>query len=161
MPTPVPRRRLAPESIMRVRPFALLLALTLVACGAETPLSPELTELEEAQARWAVAGVDDYSMQLLRSCECLPSGTAEIEVVDGEIVSITWVGTPPGENVIPFTATVEGLFALIREELAEEPDRMVVTYDEDDGHPLTIAVDRYLEIADDEYSIAVTSLTRR
>lgn len=98
-----------------------------------------LAALDQARARWASAGITDYSYSIVEACECdeETSGPRRIVVQSGEVVATTWFGTP--SSVEGFT--VEQLFDQIETELYRPDTQNAVIYDPDTGYPLEASLD--------------------
>ena len=105
---------------MRLRsliPLAIL-ALGLLAC--ESPLSSsERLRLAAGEEKWAARGYGDYSIEMRRSCFCLPevNAWARVEVVAGTVARVTLIDS--GEIITDsrrtYWSTVEQLFSTLRE----------------------------------------------
>jgi hypothetical protein len=128
----------------------LILALSLSACGGKS-------ELGENRAKWDLAEVTHYRFDLTISCFCpfMEIVPVTVEVKDGQIVSLTDVNGQPLADSFRATfeeaATVEGLFAIAAENLANA-DKVEIVYDAQYGFPASIVVDRIRMAADDEIS---------
>lgn len=133
----------------------LILALTLSACGTQS-------ELDKNRAKWDAKGVTHYRFELTISCFCpfFEVNPVTVDVKDGQIVSMTDAsGQPLGEQfrgTFGEAATVEGLFAIAEENLANA-DQVEVTYDAKYGFPASIVVDRIRLAMDDEISYYVNA----
>ena len=131
----------------------LILTLALSACGGQL-------ELDKNRARWDSAGVSHYRFELTISCFCpfMDVMPVTVEVKDGQIVSLTDVnGQPLADNfrdTFEKAATVEGLFAIAKENLSNA-DQVEVTYDAEYGFPVSIVVDRIKLAVDDEIAYYV------
>ena len=141
-----------------MRSSLLVLSCAALAACSSSPLEPEWDDLEEARFRWQEAGIADYSFELRRICECLGTGPVLIVVEDGVIVSTEWVGTPPAEPLVPFSATVDELLDLIGETLADEPARATASY-APAGYPIDVMFDLDETTADDEWGISIRAFT--
>ena len=118
----------------------LLLTVT-VACSSMT--APE-AGLADAERRWASQDIQDYSWVVSRACECLPqmSGPTRVVVRAGAVESRWFI---PGDEPLaePYTGLfrdVDGMFELIRDELARGTPIVDVTYDRVYGYPVRVAV---------------------
>lgn len=111
-----------------------------------------LAELEDAQARWAQAGLDDYRLQLRFLCFCAEDVTAPVIVTveDGVVTSVEWAEPqhPEGEPS-PERPTVDGLFEIARSAIGSS-DGVRIAYDPQYGYPLSVSIDPDEEINDDE-----------
>lgn len=111
-----------------------------------------LAELEDAQARWEEAGLDDYRLQLRFLCFCAEDVVAPVIVTveDGVVAGVEWAeaqhpdADPPQER-----PTVDGLFEIARDAIANA-DAVRIEYDPRYGYPLTLAIDPDESVNDDE-----------
>jgi len=92
---------------------AVTVAIVWVACGG----SADSRALASAQNAWQAASVDSYSFVYSRTCECddVTSGLKRVDVVDGEVVSVTYLadGKEQAVDVGEYGYTIEALFELI------------------------------------------------
>jgi len=105
---------------MRLRPLIPLAILGLGLMACESPLSSsERRLLAEGQAKWAARGYGDYSIEMRRSCFCLPEVTAwaRVEVMAGTVARVILIDS--GEIITDsrrtYWSTVEQLFSSLRE----------------------------------------------
>jgi hypothetical protein len=101
----------------------------------------ELSALEAAAERWADAGVDTYSYQLTIHAMATAefTGPFVVEIIDGEIVSVTRDGSP----VSPERARgyrVEQIFDMIRQAIVEGVE-VAVLYNQVLGYPVLVQID--------------------
>ena len=101
--------------------------------------SSAASELRLAKERWAISGPSDYQLRFERHCECLKSwaGPVDVTVEGGLVIAAMFEDTPAPDGA---ATTVEGLFAAIDEALADGVETEV-TYDPDDGHPVSVRLD--------------------
>ena len=121
----------------------LALILVLATTGASEcsvfSTAPD-ADLAAARSAWLRRGIDDYSITISRSCECLP-GMAEPAVVvvrDGLVESRTYVrtGLPVPAEFAHGYPSVEGLFDAIEAGLeAEGAGELSVDYHPVHGYP--------------------------
>ena len=125
------------------RSTLLALALVVTTTGASECSvfsSDPAASLAAARSVWQRRGIDDYSITISRSCECLP-GMAEPAVVvvrDGIVESRTYVrtGLPVPAQFAGGYPSVEGLFDAIEEGLAAEGNgELSVDYHPVYGYP--------------------------
>ena len=143
----------------RTTAAALALGLVMGACaqgGREAD-----TSLVDAEARWADAGITDYTLTVSYGCFCVRErvGPFEVTVAGGEVVEVRFEGEviEPTPGVTPVEVfTVEGLFAEVRAN--QDAARLTVEYD-DNGVPTLIEIDRLIEAIDDELTITASLST--
>ena len=138
-----------------------------VACGEE---SEQEREVGERWLRWSQQGISDYSMRLIRYCECPPPAydTMLVEVRDDAVTSARIVGPrprPPGV-VIPDTVPVSSFWVLTINQMfgelqraVDEADLVTVEYDDQFHYPRRIAIDWKRYIADEESGYQVVQFT--
>jgi hypothetical protein len=121
-----------------------------------------LIALKENRRKWEQLGFDQYQFRFQRTCFCVPEYTrpAILRVRDGRIEAAEYADTGEAVDVEHFGRyeTIEGLFALIREVIDQEADRIDVAYDEMFGYPTSLYIDRYAHMADEEQQIEVREL---
>jgi hypothetical protein len=101
----------------------------------------ELSALEEAVGRWAAAGVDTYSYELTIHAMATAdyTGPFAVEIIDGEIVSVTRDGSPVSPEVAA-GYRVEQIFDMIREAIAGDVE-VAVLYNQVLGYPVLVQID--------------------
>lgn len=150
-----------------------LLALLLAApgCGvtdaALAPGSPDalLDDLAFHRARWAAAGVRDYTYRLEVSCACPPALVKPVQVVvrEGRTVSVTYAddGSPALWTGFGDMDTVEELFRLVERAARERADYLAVEYETARalGYPVSAVIDPRHGTSGDQLEFIVPSLT--
>ena len=137
----------------------LLLALVLAACSAGTK-----SEYDTNLEKWQNANIDHYRFSLSVICFCpfTDKMPLNIEVQNGEIVSMTYAdGTPvPADDVqLEFFsryATIDRLFSELKTDLDGAADEVTVTYDPTYGFPTQVNLDRIKAAIDDELAVIVS-----
>ena len=134
---------------MKTNNIFLLFAIFLIGCNDDNPQNPQ-TDFETNLAKWEELDTSDYYFTQTISCYCteeyrLPK---EVRVVEETIVSIN------GENYNPEVhydfRTINGFFDFIEEKAKSDPSSFGVSYEEQYGFPIRIALDPVEQIADDE-----------
>ena len=141
----------------------LSLLLLVLVTGCSLFGSRTSNELSEAQARWAVAALNDYSFRLSIGCFCGYAGQYSIEVHDGEVVSIESIDEPyPGGSLDPARLTVDDLFEVLSRAVDNGADEILAEYDAELGYPRSINIDYYRDAVDDEisYNLIAFGITR-
>jgi hypothetical protein len=135
--------------------FLGLCLATLSACGS----GAEGVRLADARNTWTEAGINSYRYTLTIGCFCPPGlrGPVEIEVIDGRTIDVRFSAGAADVNREYFDRydTIEDLFAVIEEALAQSPDSAGIGYDNRYGFPHSISFDFEQEVADDEISYTV------
>lgn len=135
-----------------------VLAIILAACTGAS-------EYDQSLAKWQAADISHYRFQLFIGCFCpfAEDMPLTIEVLDGEVVSITSADGSPVETSDPSFgtydsyATIDRLFLELKANLSGEAEEVVVTYDPTYGFPVNIAIDRIKAAVDDELSLQVSN----
>ncbi|MSR20183.1 MAG: hypothetical protein EXR91_04285 [Gemmatimonadetes bacterium] len=132
--------------------YALAVAALMGVTGC-TDLGPELTDLEEARARWDGARPSSYVFAEERLCFCGPESRGPVRVRVQGTVAVERVYVDSGDPVPAAMAdqfpTVDGLFDIVASALAGDAHEVRVTYDPVLGVPTDFWID-YLEFAADE-----------
>lgn len=121
---------------------------------------PQLTDLQVARARWERSGIDDYAMTLRLVCFCGYVGPVRITVVNDVVVSRVDVESghplaPQYEGAFP---DIPALFDIAARALPTA-DQVELTFDAVYGYPRGAYVDRWIDMADDEYGWVVTAFS--
>jgi hypothetical protein len=124
------------------RRILLAAAIALTAGCGTGPFSPdESRALQQAEARWATAGLHHYTIEMRRLCFCPVETTewATVEVRDGAVIAATLLsGEPVPEALWTLRPPVPELFAQLR---APPPDwvrDVAAAYDPVTGLPTEI-----------------------
>lgn len=132
---------------------------TTVPTHVTTP-SGRIADLAAASAMWAAAGVRDYDLTVRRGCHCPTVGLVRVSVRSGAVVTTTVDPNPGQPERTPLSASAwpTSVEALFDEIVARQADSasVMVRYDQTNGVPLQINVDRIAEALDDEVSFRVT-----
>lgn len=136
----------------------LVLAIILAACTG-------VSEYDQSLAKWQDADISHYRFQLFIGCFCpfAEDMPLTIEVLDGEVVSITSADGSPVETTDPSFetynsyATIDRLFLELKANLSGEAEEVVVTYDPTYGFPVNISIDWIKAAVDDELSLQVSN----
>jgi hypothetical protein len=144
---------------LRLEALPLVLAAScLVACG-----SPGRSRQESSRALWSEEGPTSHQFTLRWICFCVPDFTrpTRITVRDGAIASATDEET--GMAVDPSTRrllTIDGLFDVIDDAYQRNAAQVDVTYDPNDGHPVSANIDYDKNAVDEELGFRVLDLQR-
>jgi hypothetical protein len=120
--------------------------------GAYPSPATSAYQLQKNREKWAAAGIDDYRYDIRNTCYCFMP-TSRVEVIDGEVVSVTNLHAPFSESGDP-GYTVPGLFDRIQAELDAAPDGLRATY-ANLGYPTSLSVDPDSNVIDEEYGWVV------
>jgi hypothetical protein len=120
----------------------------------------ESGENQGPQALWESQALDSYRYTLQVGCFCLVEMTkpVTIEVVDGEVASITYVedGSAADPQLFAPYDSIDKIFSTINEAEAQDPATLDVTYDETYGVPLSVNIDISEMIADEELYLTIS-----
>lgn len=141
--------------------FLFLLAACITREGAQSPTTAQ-NALATAQQQWQAQQIGSYRYGLAVSCFC-PEELRQpvvITVTAGETNAIvtTAGGAPVTAAFFDQYNTVDKLFALIQQAIAEGADEVAVTYDPTLGYPTEIKLDGSTQIADDERFLTISDL---
>lgn len=119
-------------------------------------------QLADARARWDQVGPDNYDYDVRWDCFCggLVGRWIEVSVRGNVVITARYAdtGLEVEPQYLPQVPTIAGLFDQVATIVAEDPDRLDVRYDSDDGHPVMLSVDRIHNAVDDEYSFQSRNL---
>ena len=150
------------------------IALTAIACGTDEPSSsptgtavPDSNSdaglLVEAQARWAGLNLGDYDFRMSWQCFCDSDFRApvDLEVRGGEITGGVYAPDSALTTVVDLSRyeTVDGLFDLIADAIAQEAHSIQATYHPEHGYPESVFIDYSLHTVDEESGFAITKVT--
>jgi len=131
---------------------ALLAAMAGAGCGS-SPFELSATAWESYRARWEAAGLTDYEYDFRRSCECIDTRPARIEVRSGRVAQVRYSDSGELTSTVQGYPTIDELFELIDEGIRAEAASMRVSYDQQLGYPTEIRIDFDPRVADDEIEI--------
>ena len=184
---PANNYRISKYSLLRgyIKSIAVIfLGMTLcglAACGGDKDTSSTQAPAEEAEAvveeassndiadevkankeKWLSHAVTDYQIEMQKLCFCAPDAVRLMifEVSHDEITSVRYADT--GEDVDPSLYnqynTIEGLFALVEQALAKDPEYLSIAYNDDYGYIKELTIDYQENIADDEITIIASNM---
>lgn len=137
---------------------ALYILLGLAGCS--TPDNPDATDLEAARATFASHVQSSYGFTWRMSCFCSSNTLrpTRIVVTGGAIASATFVDDqrPVGEPERSGLRTIEGVFDLIEQAIADGVDELTVTYDDQYAYPRLVVIDPARDGHDDETSLQLS-----
>ena len=120
--------------------IAVLLSSSTVGC-AKDPTSPfwASARLSGAEARWKKAKLTNYSFISAVSCFCLEDYARPLRVTvrQGRVTAVFDVRTGAARPV-SYRQPMDSIFAMVRLEIVERPERLNVSYDEALGFPRTL-----------------------
>ncbi len=152
------------------RAFALLSLLALAACDGSSPFTNRAPDVDtvpvsagdvaEARARWDVSGGSTYTMTLQRSCFCGQEalGPFDVGVESGAVVSVR-----RGGKTLELSRgrSIEDLFLLLDDALAEDAASVRAAFDTASGYPIALSIDYNEFVADEEIGYTVWNVARR
>lgn len=145
-------------AVVAVAVLALATNMFGLATGTATGENP--VEAETPQALWESQDINSYHYTLQVGCFCLVEMTrpVTIEVIDGEVASITYTddGSAADPALFERYNSVDKIFAVINDAESQDPARLEVTYDETYGVPLSVNIDISETIADEELYLTVS-----
>lgn len=110
--------------------------------------------LDAKRQKWSLASTGCYTVEVRRSCFCLPAALVpfSLVVVDEEIESI--MPTEFSEGI----PTIEEAFDKIQEAIDGKAAKIVVNYNKEFGYPEYIYIDSSFLIADEEQGFSFENL---
>lgn len=157
---------------------AFCLTLTFVGCdilGEDETTNQYTTEavvgdhsdISEPRARWEAYGLENYTIEQTRTCECALPYTFTVVVRSGEVVDVLYElpedekrwPVNDYETVLANAMTIDSLFALIESERPSAAN-IDVAYHAKYGYPTEVFIDRDERIADEEIIRSVADLKK-
>ncbi len=148
-----------PIAIMKNRVLisAILPLLLLTGCAIFGE-DDDPSEVAQQRRQWERLGIDTYEYDLTIFCFCPHVDPVRVQVRADTVFSVILVETgAPVEE--PFRArTIDELFDVIEDAVAQKADQLDVEYDEAFGYPSRIYVDYRITIADEEMTFVAENL---
>ena len=122
------------------RLLVLCCAVLLSSCELSNPFGGDDSAREQlhvAEARWRARGLASYRYVSTVSCFCGSVGAADVTVINGVVTSVVRRSDGVTEAV-PSRVPIDSLFAFIRQQLDQQPERLSVRYDPFLGYPRSI-----------------------
>ena len=141
--------------------ISTVLPLVLLAgCALFGEDDDDLSEVEQNRRQWERLGIDAYAYDLTIVCFCAHVAPVRVQVRADTVFSATNPET--GETVEePYrTRTIDELFDVVEDAVAQQADRLEVEYDEAFGYPARIYVDYRFNLADEEMTFVAENLRR-
>ena len=138
------------------RPSILTAAIVLVAAGCSDAPAPAV-ELQQAKARWSARQPAAYRMTVVQHCFCGMPPAIEVVVRGGVVQSRRDVATgePVEERMAGLAGTVETLFGVVEQAIANDAHHLDATFDRRLGYPARVVIDHRVEMVDDELTLLV------
>ncbi len=141
-------------------PMMLLLLIMLGSCSRFSGLN---TDLSKNKKLWQDAAISSYTLELQRLCFCPEEITNPVRLIvkNNAISSVTYrdSGALVADKYKQLFPDIEGLFAFLEKTIANNADKIDVSWNESYNFPQTISVDFVTNAADDELSFKVLAFT--
>ncbi len=137
---------------------AILPLLLLAGCAIFGENGDDLSEVAQQRRQWERLGIDAYEYDLTIFCFCAHVDPVRVQVRADTVFSAILVetGVPVEES---FRArTINELFDIIEDAVAQEADQLDVEYDEAFGYPSRIYVDYRITVLDEEITFVAENL---
>ena len=144
---------------MKNRVFiSAILPLLLLAGCAILGEDDDPSEVAQQRRQWERLGFDAYEYDLTIFCFCPHVDPVRVQVRADTVFSVTLVETgAPVED--PFRArTIDELFDVIEDAVAQEANQLDIEYDEAFGYPSRIYVDYRINVIDEEVTFVAENL---
>jgi hypothetical protein len=150
------------STFMRIAPaFLVSLAVLGPACTSAGTDNRQTEDLDAARMRFTRPARPSYSFTWQQSCFCGPdqSRPIRISVVGGTLSTAAYVDDhqPVSAGVKSNLRTIQGVFDLIEQSIANHIDEVNATFDPAIGYPTHVAIDFDKGAADDEMTLTLTS----
>lgn len=143
----------------------VLIALLAIACTASAPTETVVDPrpgFDRQELVWTGTGITSYTMEQELRRFAGAGASARLTVRNGVITDAVYVATgdlvPVGARSLYYT--VPQMFTLMRSAYAATPSKFDVLYDATLGYPVQIIVDPTSAIADDDYVIITSKVTK-
>ncbi len=138
--------------------ISAILPLLLLAGCAILGEDDDPSEVAQQRRQWERLGFDAYEYDLTIFCFCPHVDPVRVQVRADTVFSVTLVETgAPVED--PFRArTIDELFDVIEDAVAQEANQLDVEYDEAFGYPSRIYVDYRINVIDEEVTFVAENL---
>ncbi len=112
---------------------------------------PAQAPLDQHRALWKSKAIADYRYDFQWHCFCADTQKVQLTVSKAAISGLFDLEEKKSIDLANGSKwrTLDGLFDLLQDAIQRNADSMAVTYDPDDGHPITVSID-YLKNAVDE-----------
>ncbi len=143
----------------RVLTSAILPLLLLAGCaifGEDDDI--DLSEVAQQRRQWERLGIDAYEYDLTIFCFCPHIDPVRVQVRADTVFSAILVETGAPVEESYRARTIDELFDIIEDAVAQEADQLDVEYDESFGHPTRIYVDYRITIIDEEMTFVAENL---
>ena len=156
------------RSLRKISRTGRRVVLVLVGMAALSSCADSLTAVNERggeririqRAIWEAQQLDQYVFETRRVCFCGFIGWLEVSVSNGSVQSVTAL---EAEDVPEWATadypTVDELFDLLEEAVAQDAAQIEVTWHESMGYPESFYIDYSKNIADEELGHDIRSLT--
>lgn len=125
----------------------------------------DYSEIVDPRARWEAYGLEDYTIEQTRICECSPPYMFTVVVMDGEVAEVLYDLSEKDEagpssdyeTVLANAMTVDSLFDMIEHETPTAA-HVEVEYHSKYGCPTKVNIDRDERMADEEIIRSLANL---
>jgi hypothetical protein len=139
--------------------IARIFSLVIVALSLASCVSRSQKEAKINRAKWDAKGPARYQFTFQWNCFCPQEFTSPTRITVHNDVIVEATDVNSGTTIAPASRdlrTIDGLFDLIHEAFQRDADRVDVTYDPTDGHPVTGFIDYEQLAADEELGFTVS-----
>ncbi len=130
-----------------------------------TANSKALKELKLQKEKWLENSINDYQFEMQKLCFCTPDAVRLMvfEIKDNKIDSVRYADSNEEVDVNLYNEynTIDGLFTLAEEALANNPAEIHIVYDDKYGYIREYTVDLKENIADDEVTIMASNMRQK
>lgn len=145
----------------------LLLLVVIMSTGSggckDSPIGP-VTTLDSAQERWEKENVQDYTFEFRWLCFCTPDYVRPVSLTVRGGVLISGEYTDTGSTLtieqLDRYQTIDELFEMIEEAVADNAHQITATYNQTYGFPDDVYIDYREMLADEERGFQITNFSR-
>jgi hypothetical protein len=123
--------------------------------------SNALDKLLRAESKWRASKIDEYQFRFQYTCGMAPPPPPDAPRIFMRVKAGKSAYLRPGATPVPVPAelvqyaTVEKLFAFIRNAWTRRPFDVDVQYDQARGYPIHVCVNPAANVSDDEYGFLI------
>jgi hypothetical protein len=133
-------------------------------CATEPGTAQWERDLADAEARWHAAALRNYTLSLVRTCDCVSGQTrpVTVTVLNGAFTGLVYadsLGGAADTTLFQQYLTVDRYFTLLHQVLASGPYDFSAIYNQSIGFPISVTVNPERMTTGDEFLVAIYAFT--
>ena len=171
--------QISARSFLRGFFITLIASLFITACGSDSEedtaeaskseivvetatVKDVAAEMQSNKDKWLSHNINDYKIEMQKICFCSEDAVRLMifDVVGNKINEVRYADTGEVVDASYYDEynTVTGLFTLVEESVAKNPEEITIVYDKQYGYIKQLSIDFQQNIADDEFAIISTNM---